>query len=161
MRSAYDYCIYLLSRQDYSEFKLRQKLRQRQTETEEINQTITKLKEKNFLNEERYKQLFIKKWILRGEGKQKIRLRAEQEKLTISESDFDHYSPEKNIEKLIIKKTKNLNSSMDKEESFKQKSKLLRYLVSKGHSYQEAKKMVDQEWKNLGQTQTEFDQDDF
>jgi SOS response regulatory protein OraA/RecX len=39
-QSAYQYSLYLLSRQDYSEHKLRQKLKFKQFETQEIDETI-------------------------------------------------------------------------------------------------------------------------
>ena len=68
-RRIYNYCIHLLARQDYSEYKLRQKLRSKpQNLPHMIDEAIEKLKDKGLLREEAYRRLFIRKWMMKGES---------------------------------------------------------------------------------------------
>ena len=151
----YNYCIHLLARQDYSEFKLKQKLRRSKKENlpHEIDEAIEKLKEKGLLKEESYRRLFIRKWIMKGESEQKIRMRGAQEKLKFDSEEFVlietelGISEEDNIEKLISKKLRMKDIPTDPTEKFKLRDKVLRFLISKGHSYQEAKRSLTSYFK--------------
>lgn len=151
----YNYCIHLLARQDYSEFKLKQKLRRSKKENlpHEIDEAIEKLKEKGLLKEESYRRLFIRKWIMKGESEQKIRMRGAQEKLKFDSEEFSlieaelGISEEDNIEKLISKKLRMKDIPTDPAEKFKLRDKVLRFLISKGHSYEEAKRSLTSYFK--------------
>lgn len=154
----YNYCIHLLARQDYSEFKLRQKLRSKpQNLPEEIDEAITKIKERGLLHEENYRRLFIRKWLIKGESEDKIRRRASQEKLQLSNEEFKlaadelGVSSEDNILKLIQKKLRMKEIPKDRESFYKLREKTLRFLISKGHSYDEAKTSLDAYLKELAQ----------
>jgi SOS response regulatory protein OraA/RecX len=142
----YNYSIHLLARQDYSEFKLRQKLRSKKDNLpHEIDEVILKLKEKNLLREEAYRRLFIRKWMIKGEGEDKIRKRGAMERLAFSNEEFVDISRElgftddDSIEKLIQKKLRMKDIPKDPKEKFKLRDKVLRFLISKGHSYEDAK----------------------
>ncbi len=145
MNKAYSYCIYLLSRQDYSEYKIRQKLRQKEYTPQEIEETLTSLKSKGYLNEANYRRLFIRKWMMKGESPEKIRYRGAGEKLVFENAEFETVknelgmSDEGNIQKLIEKKLRLKDIPADPEEKFKLRDKVLRFLISKGHSYEKAK----------------------
>ncbi len=145
MEKAYQYCVWLLSKQDYSEFKMRQKLRMKKYLPPEIEETITKLKSKGFLREENYRRLFIRKWMIKGEAEDKIRSRGAMEKLQFSKEEFDTVSQElglsdeDNLEKLIQKKLRMKAIPQEREAKFKLRDKVLRFLISKGHDYSEAK----------------------
>jgi len=145
----YNYAIQLLSRQDYSEFKLKNKLRTRpDVLSAEIHEVIEKLKESHLLREENYKRLFIRKWLVKGESESKIRARGKMEKLEIDTQDFISTSQElgieskDNITKLIEKKLRSKNIPVDYKEKLKIKDKILRFLISKGHSFDEAKSAI-------------------
>ena len=146
----YNYCIHLLARQDYSEFKLRQKLRSKpQNLPHEIDEAIEKIKGNGLLREESYRRLFIRKWLMKGESEEKIRRRGSQEELVFSEEEFESaaqelgLSSEDNIQKLIEKKLRMKEIPNDREAFFKLREKTLRFLISKGHSYDEAKSSLD------------------
>jgi regulatory protein len=148
-QNLYNYAINLLSRQDYSEFKLKNKLRTRpDVLTIEINEVIEKLKGNHLLREENYKRLFIRKWLLKGESESKIRSRGKMEKLEIDTQDFLAISQElgvgneDNISKLIEKKLRSKNIPEDYKEKLKIKDKILRFLISKGHSFDDAKSAI-------------------
>ncbi|HXH31654.1 MAG TPA: regulatory protein RecX [Bacteriovoracaceae bacterium] len=146
----YSYCIYLLARQDYSEFKLRQKLRQKKEYLpHEIEETVTQLKEKGYLREAGYRRLFIRKWMQKGESEQKIRQRGNMEKLQFEPEEFIEvekelgFNDEDSIEKLVEKKLRSKEIPTDAKEKSKLKDKVLRFLISKGHGYDEAKKALN------------------
>lgn len=146
----YNYCIHLLARQDYSEFKLRQKLRsKKQNLPHEIDEAIQKIKEKGLLKEESYRRLFIRKWMMKGEAEDKIRKRGAMEKLQFGPDEFKvieqelGFTDDDSIEKLIQKKLRSKEIPSDFESKQKLKDKVLRFLISKGHSYDDSKKALN------------------
>lgn len=150
-RRIYNYCIHLLARQDYSEYKLRQKLRSKpQNLPHMIDEVMIKLKERGLLKEEAYKRLFIRKWMMKGESADKIKRRGAMEKLTFENEEFLIVEQElgmtenDNIQKLVSKKLRSKEIPTDYAEKQKLKDKLLRFLISKGHDYNDAKKALAQ-----------------
>lgn len=149
MSRIYNYCIHLLARQDYSEFKLRQKLRSKpQNLPHEIDEALEKLKAKGLLKEENYRRLFIRKWMIKGEAIDKIRQRGAMEKLELQDEEFELVSAElgikeeDNLEKVIQKKMRSKAIPTDPAEKQKLKEKVLRYIISKGYDYSEAKRSL-------------------
>lgn len=145
----YNYSIHLLARQDYSEFKLRRKLRSKKDNLpHEVEEVLAKLKEKGLLREEAYRRLFIRKWMMKGESEQKIRQRGSMEKLTFEEDEFIKvekelgFSDEDSLEKLITKKLRSKEIPTEYLEKSKLRDKVLRFLISKGHSFDESKKAL-------------------
>lgn len=148
-RRIYNYCIHLLARQDYSEFKLRQKLRSKpQNLPHMIDEAIEKLKTRGLLREEAYRRLFIRKWMQKGESAQKIRQRGAMEKLEFDSEEFKAVELELGIgeqdslEKLINKKLRSKEIPSDYESKSKLRDKVLRFLISKGHSFEESKRAL-------------------
>ena len=145
---AYQYCLFLLSGQDYSEYKLRQKLKLKGYEATEIDETLTKLIEKKYLREEEYKKLLVKKLMRKGKADGLIRRQIEQEKLTIDSSEMNALreetgvSKEDTITQLVMKKTRGKPGPTDRAERQKLQEKIYRFLLSRGFSYDDAKKAV-------------------
>ena len=151
----YNYSLHLLARQDYSEYKLKKKLLSKPDNTiEEVNEVIEKLLEKKLLNEENYKRLFIKKWIYKGESFSKISMRGKAEKLEIFLEDFQAIEEEMGIkeedslESLIHKKLRSKVIPNEFPQRQKLKEKVLRFLISKGHDYSDAKDGIEKYFKN-------------
>lgn len=149
-RRIFNYCVHLLARQDYSEYKLRQKLRSKpQNLPHVIDEVIVKLKDKGLLREESYRRLFIRKWMMKGEAEDKIRKRGAMEKLQFEEGEFEQcarelgFTDDDNIEKLIAKKLRSKEIPKDAAEKYKLRDKVLRFLISKGHSYEDAKRSLN------------------
>lgn len=145
----YNYSIHLLARQDYSEFKLRQKLRSKKDNLpHEVDEVLEALKSRGLLKEANYRRLFIRKWMMKGESEQKIRMRGAQEKLQFESEEFElvgkelGFSDEDSLGKLIAKKLRSKEIPSDPEEKYKLRDKVLRFLISKGHGYDEAKKSL-------------------
>jgi regulatory protein len=155
MSRIYNYCIHLLARQDYSEYKLRQKLRSKpQNLPHEIDEAIAELKSKGMLKEENYRRLFIRKWMFKGESEDKIRKRGAMEQLTFEEGEFESisqelgFSDEESLDKLIQKKLRGKEIPVQRDERYKLREKVLRFLISKGHTYDEAKRALENHFKS-------------
>ncbi len=147
----YNYSIHLLARQDYSEYKLRQKLRSKKDNLpHEVDEVIEALKSRSLLREENYRRLFIRKWMMKGESEDKIRRRGAMEKLNFESEEFRSAEQElgltelDSIEKLIAKKLRSKVIPDTFEEKMGLKNKILRFLISKGHSFDDCKKAINQ-----------------
>ena len=145
----YNYSIHLLARQDYSEFKLKQKLRsKKQNLPHEIDEVLLALKEKGLLKEANYRRLFIRKWMMKGESEIKIKKRGGMEKLQFETEEFRAieielgFTDDDSIDKLINKKLRAKEIPSDYAEKRKLQDKVLRFLISKGHSFEESKKAL-------------------
>jgi SOS response regulatory protein OraA/RecX len=147
----YNYSIHLLARQDYSEFKLKRKLRSKKDNLpHEVDEVVAALKAKGLLREENYRRLFIRKWMMKGESADKIKKRGAMEKLEFNNSEFElveqelGFSDEESIEKLVAKKLRSKEIPSSPLEKQKLRDKVLRFLISKGHDYSDAKKSINQ-----------------
>ncbi len=146
----YNYSIHLLARQDYSEFKLRTKLRSKKDNLpHEVDEVLEALKANGLLKEENYRRLFIRKWMMKGESEDKIRKRGAQERLSFSSEEFQlvgqelGFNDEDSIEKLVAKKLRSKEIPADPAEKQKLREKVLRFLISKGHDYSDAKNSLN------------------
>lgn len=147
--SAYQYGLYLLSGQDYSEFKIRQKLKSKNYEATEIDEAVEKLKEKNYLREAEYKRLLAKKWIRKGYADGMIKRRGSQEHLDFDTVELAQLRDEENssgadvLAALATKKLRGKTIPEDRNEKQKLRDKIYRALLSKGFGYDEVKRAVD------------------
>jgi len=147
----YNYSIHLLARQDYSEFKLKQKLRSKKDNLpHEIEEVLQTLKARGLLREENYRRLFIRKWMMKGESEDKIRQRAAMEKLQFESDEFKMienelgFTDEDSLQKLIEKKLRSKEIPDNYEEKMALRNKVLRFLVTKGHSFDDCKRALNQ-----------------
>lgn len=155
----YNYSIHLLARQDYSEFKLRRKLRSKKDNLpHEVEEVLETLKAKGLLREESYRRLFIRKWMMKGEAEDKIRKRGAMEKLAFEDDEFRNverelgFTDDESIEKLIQKKLRSKEIPKDFTEKNKLRDKVLRFLISKGHSYEDSKKALNPLFKSSSES---------
>ncbi len=98
IKSAFDYSVRLLSKRDYSKFKLKQKLSQRGYEELEIEDAIQSLEEKNFLREEEYMRIRVKTLPYNGHANQAISRRLEAEELYPTEIFIDEIRKDYTLE---------------------------------------------------------------
>ncbi len=130
---AYNYCLYILSKRDYSEFQLRRKLKEKGYEefTEEV---VSKLHEHKYIQEDEYRRSRIKALIHKGYSAYYISQKLESEHLgTTKEFIEDIYqelqtSEQEQKQHLIQKKLRALDPKHEKT-----KEKIIRFLISKGH----------------------------
>jgi regulatory protein len=146
--SSYKYAIKLLSKKDYSKYKLLLKLQSKNYESYEIDEVINLLIEKKFLREDEYIRSRVKSLMNKGYSKSYIHQKLEQEYLDatpdIINSVFDEYrlTETKQVKNLISKKLK--NSVKETPITDIEKVKITRFLASKGHSLEN----VDQSLSN-------------
>jgi regulatory protein len=149
MKTAYQHAIYLLSRQDYSIHKMREKLRLKEFEDEEINTTIDKLLEQNYLREEEYARMRTKMLLTKGYSNTYVIQKLNSEKLSTTTDDINTLREEQGfliddeVKKLIEKKLRNKEIPEAYEEKLKLKNKVLRFLISKGHSFHTASSQLN------------------
>ena len=144
-KEAYNYAIFILSKRDYSIHKMREKLISRKYEVDEINDTIDKLIEKNFLREDEYKRQRVKSLLVKGFSNSYILRKLEQEHLQSNNEEIDMIRDDQQIDKddslnaLVEKKLRGKVIPQDYNAKMKLKNKVMNFLASKGYDYQEAK----------------------
>ena len=137
-QQAYSYLVKILSGRDYSEHKLREKLREKKYSANEIDAAINEIKERGFLREDSYIEARVKAFMNKGCSVSYIKQKLQQEKLTVSEDViheiFEEHQVTENaqIERLLGKKLKHISD--DKIDAQKEKQKAIRYAFSKGHN---------------------------
>lgn len=142
-KEAYSYIVKLLSSREYSEHKLREKLRTKKFPANEIDDALTEIKAKGYLREEVYTESRVRGLMNKAYSPNYIRQKLAQEKLTVSEEEIqeifqeNHVSEEEQIERLVKKKVGS-KTNLD----FDQQGKILRYLISKGHDFSTSKKVL-------------------
>lgn len=142
-QKAYIYLVKIISARDYSEHKLREKLREKKYPADEIDSAINEIKSKGYLREDLYAEARVKAFMHKGYSPDYIRQKLSQEHLSITDEEieaiFAEYrtSPEEQIERLVRKKMHGKT-----EFDYAGESKILRYLISKGHDFGTAKKIM-------------------
>ncbi len=140
---AYLYLIKLISFRDYSEHKLREKLREKKYPANEIDSAINEIKTKGYLKEELYTEARVKGFMNKGYSPNYIRQKLAQEHLTVTEEEIEdifseyHVSVEEQIDRLARKKMHGKT-----EFDYEGQSKILRFLLSKGHDFGTSKKVL-------------------
>jgi regulatory protein len=149
MKKPFDYAIYLLSRRDYSIYKMRQKLRTRECTPQEIDEVIERLLELNYLREDEYKRQRVKGLLYKGYANKYIIQKCQAEMLEVSEEFIDeirlvdHIDSQEEIDRLIQKKLRNKDIPTDYESKQKLKNKVFNFLISKGYGFDEIKAKVN------------------
>jgi regulatory protein len=145
-QTAIQYAVKLLSKRDYSQFKLTQKLKSKGYQELEIDTVISILVQKKILKEEVYTEDRAISLIRRNYGNRYIHRKLEEELLTISDEKLDILREEYNrtetdvILDVIEKKTYLLR----KESKLKQLNKINMYLISRGFDISEVQSHLNQ-----------------
>ena len=127
----WDYFLYLLAKKDYSEYELTTKAATKNYPVLEVKAAIIKLKEKNFLNEQRLAENLILKYQIYGkqfwlQKMKMVRIKPEIiEKVMVENEELTDLSE---LKRIVISKFRIISWQMD----IKIKQKILRYLFSKG-----------------------------
>lgn len=158
VKYAYNYCIRLLSKRDYSVYKIKRKLNERKYDIDVIESVVEKLLEQNYLREDEFKRQKIKQHLYKGYSNSYIQNKlSSTEKLTCTDEEIDrlredmgHTSIDQ-INGLIDKKLRGNKSPNSFEEKMKLKKKLMSFLISKGHSYDQICTPVEEKLSILNQ----------
>lgn len=131
-QTALQYAVYLLSRRDHSERELRQKLKQKEYELDEIEQAVAKVQENSWQDDTRFCSLFIRQRARQGYGplriKQELRLKGIADWLVVQqldEAELDWFE----IAEMVFDKKK------PREWDIKAKQKIWRYMLSHGFEF--------------------------
>ncbi len=145
--SAYGQAIKLLTKRDYSRFKLSQKLSEKGFTPEEIELAIEELLAKKYLREDYYLEARIKGMIRKNYGKHYIISKLATEQLDCPEELLNEIyqelqiTPEQQITTLIAKKMRLLKLSLSNSEK---EQKLLTLLHSKGHDLEMCRPLIQE-----------------
>lgn len=142
MKECYSTSIKLLTRRDYSSFKLSQKLEEKGFEPDDIELTLEKLRGQKYLNDQTYLEGLVRHYARNKKGPEYIIPKCEAEGLAITEElihetyetlglEIDEMIKEHIQKKLRFDNTK--FKDLSSEERFKQYSRLSRHLLSKGY----------------------------
>jgi regulatory protein len=136
-KKCYIDAIRILTPRDYSEHKLRTKLQDREHDEEIIQQVILYLIEKKLFNEDIYIEARIK-----GLARKNLSARFIQQKMNQEHIKVDLETIDEILGNAQIEPVDQLNSLIEKKlRSMREfdREKVLRFLISKGHSYSAAK----------------------
>lgn len=130
------YGFWLLGRKEYSERELRNKFKEKEYNQDDINKVISYYQKNNYQSDERFTRMFINSKISKmGISKLKSKLAFEKgiSKDTIEEVLAElELSEVDNVIKIVETKYRNKDLKDHKE-----KAKAVRYLVSKGFSFED------------------------
>lgn len=125
-----EYVVYLLSRREYSEKEIRDKLLKRDHTQEEIEKTINTLKQKKYISNERFCSSFIKMKSSKFGNKYLLHQLAVNHKIdseTLEKVLDEMPDEEERILDIVYKKYHNRDLNIPKE-----KQRVFQYLCSKG-----------------------------
>lgn len=138
-KDAYLYIIKLLTKRDYSKYKLTQKLQAKGFSENDIESAIIDVEQKGYIREKQYATARAKALMLKGNHPRFIIDKLEQEHLAINLQEVMAVFEEHNItissqiDSLIQKKLSPILGNEDQENISKFKQKIIRYVLSKGH----------------------------
>lgn len=148
------YAYRLLARQDYSEFKLKQKLELRCLDHSLIEETLNDLKTSGYLREESYVRLKVKSRLKQAKSKNLILQELASENISANFEQIDEIANEYQINhddlirRHIEKKLKStVISELEFEEKQKLKNKILSSLVRLGHSFSASNSFLKEYFK--------------
>lgn len=147
----YNYCLKLLSKRDYSEYKIREKIITRGLDKEECQIIIKKLKEEKFLNANRYINEKVQHLANKGYSLQYIQEKLHLEEISISTNEIQNVIDEAAINTASVIKTlldRKISQYVSKKSNLTEQqliSKSLLFLSSKGYDYHQAVDLLPRE----------------
>lgn len=136
--SIFDQAMSLLSHREHSKKELTTKLKSRGHEEEEIEATIERLEEMNYLNDTRFAEIFVRSRLSKPLGASRIQqeliqkgINSELAKTAILEADADWFE--------LAKQLKERRFGEEASTDFKEKAKQSRYLQYRGFNFDQIK----------------------
>ena len=139
--SIFDQALSLLSHREHSKQELVTKLKTKGHEEEEISATIERLEEMNYLNDERFAEIFVRSRLSKPLGAGRIQqeliqkgINSELAKTAILEANVDWFE--------LAKQLKERRFGEEASTDFKEKAKQSRYLQYRGFDFEQIKYAV-------------------
>ncbi len=140
LKKAVNYVLQLLSKKEYSVLEMTRKLNVRYPE-EVVQKCVAYCKEKNYLSDERFASMFVRFRFHSNYGPMRIRYELKEKGINedIAEETLDNpeYDFEETLLDLAIRKSANLDLK-----DYKERTKLVRHLVSRGFESSSVIKIV-------------------
>lgn len=134
--SCYNSALKILVRRENSQLELRQKLKLKDFEEQEIDETILKLQQQNYQNDERFAGEFVQMRFNQGKGKALIKMQLQAKGIdSFDFSEFDFLA--------LCKDIKLKKYGQEKYQSLKEKSSQIRFLQSRGFSFEEINSSIE------------------
>jgi len=148
-KTGLEYASRILSKRDYSEKDLRKKITEH-FGAEEAEETILKLKEYGYLDDERYREVYIASRIRSGYGAYRISGDLYEKGLNDDLTDLDEICEKSHIDRHAILR-ENVSRYMERkniEDPYELKQKCIAYFYRKGHGLDVVKRIIDEELEN-------------
>ena len=136
-RSAMDTAVRILTSRSHTAIELTRKLKKRRIKPAIVEQVLTECKRLNYIDDENTARFYLKELKSKGYGRRYVRnamrkkgLAAETIEISLEE-DYSSSEERENAEKLVEKKQSTFKREKDHR---KRKSKIYRYLYSRGFS---------------------------
>ncbi|MCP3953568.1 MAG: regulatory protein RecX [Desulfobacterales bacterium] len=136
-RSALDTAVRILTSRSHTASELARKLKKRRIKAVIVEQVLAECKRLNYIDDEDTARLYLKELKLKGYGRRYVRSAMRKKGLAVEtiesrlEQGYSNSEESTNAEKLIEKKQSTFNREEDPR---KRKSKIYRYLYSRGFS---------------------------
>lgn len=146
-KKAYQYATFLLSRREYSALGLLKKLQGKKYETAICDCVMQQLQQSQILDENRFVQSFVRYHFKKGHALKSIIFKLKQEGIIKNQLELqtiveDSFSENECMESGAQIGYKNTLERQIEKRALKSKEKAMRYLLSKGYSYEAAISMV-------------------
>ncbi len=142
------HAVSLLARRDHSLQELKQKLIKKDYDEAAIELVLQDLQTRGYLDDRRYAQMILRHHYLRGQGPQKIRYLLKQNGVAntiisevFSEFDEDWFASASDVRQ---KRFGNGFKSAEKDEIYKEKSKQMRFLMTRGFESDQIQFAIEQ-----------------
>jgi regulatory protein len=139
-----EYAFYLLKSRDRSIGEMKERLGRRECTLEEINETITFLVEKDFLNDQRFAENFVRyKKIIKPVGKFYLRNKLMGKKIPVEiiEKALSETPDESSEIEELAERWMKKNQKVTREKIYQ---KLSRHLISRGFEWEKVREVVNE-----------------
>jgi len=138
-KSGLEYAIKILNKKDYTEFEIRNRLKHKKFNDENIDDIVSKLKSLKFINDERFAENFLFFKSKRGYGKKGIAYNMKLKGLSenIIDRVLGSFDESKFADSIFLKRAKEIK----KDKNYKQK--LFSYMLRRGFEYDTVSKLFD------------------
>lgn len=145
-KTGLEYASRILSKRDYSEKELKKKIADH-FGWEEAEETIEKLKDYGYLDDERYREVYILSRVRSGYGPFRISGDLYEKGLDDSLDDLDEICEKSHIDRTAILRD-NIKRYLERkniEDNYELKQKCTAYFYRRGHSLESVKRILDEE----------------
>lgn len=141
-----EYAARVLAKKDYSERELKRKVAEH-FGTEEADETVRKLKEYGYLNDERFREMYIASRVRSGYGPFRITGDLYEKGLDDDLSDLDEICEKSHINRheILRDNVSRYLHSKNEEDRYKLAEKCKAYFYRRGHRLDEVKQIIDEE----------------